>query len=485
MVTPVRRRTDLRECRYVSISEPPSTNTQIILSAYPQIFHQLSDEQIQISSKALSQPMPPRHSHDSQTRIFNLDIAKVLFQCSALMYERTSEPLQGALKSTREALHKALPSQKPTVDPSISQPGEVLQTAVGSATAKKILASLHQNNNEESEMASFAARLKIEYATVSELNSQSSAFCGCFWDPKSNYIIVAFKGTEPTEFDEWAGDFSYEPVEAGDYIRGFGRVHGGFMERIFPRRIEPGERLPYCESFCHYIKVRLSISYHISISIDTIRDAVRHTATSLSQNLPLGTKINVWFTGHSLGTALASLVYARAVNEPHEFGEDVVLRDAYLFATPIIADVQSVRAFHNRLNHDPRRMMWRVTNGLDAVATALPDAGDNTAIPLGEYNLFSFAHLGMELTLREAPQKSVVGGNAFPHGTIVRIESGVTTRPGPATPPHKVSAADEQAIEKLHKWEKIPILGRVLAHAPALYWYMLQNIQLGECEWQD
>jgi hypothetical protein len=84
-------------------------------------------------------------------------------------------------------------------------------------------------------MASFAARLKIEYATVSELNSQTSAFCGCFWDPKSNYIIVAFKGTSPTEFVEWAGDFSYEPVDAGDYIRGFGRVHGGFMERMFSR----------------------------------------------------------------------------------------------------------------------------------------------------------------------------------------------------------------------------------------------------------
>jgi hypothetical protein len=76
-------------------------------SAYPQIFRQLSDEQIQISRKALSQPMPPRHSHDTQTRIFNLDIAKILFQCSALMYERTSEPLQGALETTREALQQA------------------------------------------------------------------------------------------------------------------------------------------------------------------------------------------------------------------------------------------------------------------------------------------------------------------------------------------------------------------------------------------
>jgi len=222
----------------------PSVHTQIISLAYPKIFHELSVEQIQEGHKALSQPMPPRDSPDPQIRIFNLDIAKILLQCSALMYEHTSRPLQDALETTREAL----PSQKPTVDPSISQPGEVLQSAVGSTNAKQISASLHEHNDEESEMARFAARLGIKYAIVSELNSQTSAFCACFWDPKSNYIILAFKGTSPTEFVEWAGDFSYEPVDAGDHIRGFGRVHGGFMERVFPRRIQPGARLPYCES---------------------------------------------------------------------------------------------------------------------------------------------------------------------------------------------------------------------------------------------
>jgi Lipase (class 3) len=223
----------------------------------------------------------------------------------------------------------------------------------------------------------------------------------------------------------------------------------------------------------------------LNVSIDTIRDAVRHTAAHLKQNLPPETNINVWFTGHSLGTALASLVYARAINEPHEFGRDVVLRDAYLFATPILADVQSVHAFHNRLNHDSRRSMWRITNGLDAVATALPDSGDNMSFRLSPYNLFSFAHLGMELTLREAPAKSVVRGNAFAHGTRVHIESAVEPQPKPAHPPHGIDAADERAIEVLLKLEKIPILGRLLAHGPAPYWYMLQNVQLGECEWHD
>ena len=211
---------------------------------YPQIFEQLSDEQIHVGLEALSQPMPPLHSHDTETRTFNLDIAKILFQCSALMYERTPEPLDGALKLTRQAQQTAQPPQNPAVGASISQPGGVLQSAVGSVPAERISASL-QNNTAESVMIRFANRLGVKYSTVSDLDSQTSAFCGCFWDPRSTYIILAFRGTSPTDFVEWATDFAYEPVDAGLHIRGFGRVHGGFMERIFPRRIQRGGRLPY------------------------------------------------------------------------------------------------------------------------------------------------------------------------------------------------------------------------------------------------
>jgi len=177
--------------------------------------------------------MPP-HEHSTQTRIFNLDIARILLQCSAIMYEHTSEPLQAALERIREAPQTAPPSQNASVDPSVPRPGEAPQNAVGPTAAEEILRD-------------FTEKLGIKYATVSELNSQTAAFCRCFWHPKEKYIILAFRGTGPTDFIEWAVDFSYEPMDAGDYIRGFGRVHGGFMERVFPRRIQPGARLPYCE----------------------------------------------------------------------------------------------------------------------------------------------------------------------------------------------------------------------------------------------
>ena len=71
---------------------------------------------------------------------------------------------------------------------------------------------------------------------------------------RATILFVArrsIKGTEPTEFVEWVGNFSYEPVYAGDYIRGFGRVHGAY----FPATHRAGARMP-CGTF--HIEVRLS-----------------------------------------------------------------------------------------------------------------------------------------------------------------------------------------------------------------------------------
>ena len=106
----------------------------------------------------------------------------------------------------------------------------------------------------------------------------------------------------------------------GGCVADAGAAHGGFVDKIFPRRIKPGARLPY----------------------DTIREAVKATSKYLLADKPAGTQVNVWTTGHSLGCALASLVYARQINEPRDLGKSVMVRDAYLFAAPILCDVDSV-----------------------------------------------------------------------------------------------------------------------------------------------
>ncbi|CCA68255.1 hypothetical protein PIIN_02120 [Serendipita indica DSM 11827] len=437
-------------------------------AAYPSIFRNTTANEPSViaAREALARPMPPRGNiHDQESpRIFNLDVAKFMFQCAALMYERSSSPLLDALETTRNNFDAAAVKspENSSVVPDIADPGRVLKEVVGTEAARAVSECLHLCNEEENEMTRFAAKLGMKYSTVSELNSQTSACAGLFWDPSSTYIILAFKGTEPGEFIEWTDDFTYEPRDAGDWIRGFGKVHGGFMNRIFPRKLGVGSRVPYY----------------------TIRDAVRHTAAHLLEKNPPGTKINLWLTGHSLGTAVASLVYARALNEPRDFGPRVVLRDAFMFGTPIICDVPSAHAFHNRLYHDERRTLWRITNAYDCVATALPDWGDDLRMTLSPSNLFSFAHLGVELQMHPAPRnKVIISGNAMPHGSPVFIETAVRQLDGGAAT--SASQEIEQARQKIAFLLKVPLLGRLVAHGTAPYWDELQRVQTGRVEWED
>ncbi|KAG8803139.1 hypothetical protein FRC18_007374, partial [Serendipita sp. 400] len=104
-------------------------------ASYPSIFRNTRADEptILAARRVLSSPFPARHRYspngaatyhpehghyhyrqeegeekeDESTerpRVFNLDVAKLLFQCAALMYERTSSPLLDALETTRNRI---------------------------------------------------------------------------------------------------------------------------------------------------------------------------------------------------------------------------------------------------------------------------------------------------------------------------------------------------------------------------------------------
>ena len=87
------------------------------------------------------------------------------------------------------------------------------------------------------------------------------------------------------------------------------------------------------------------------------------------------------------------------------------------FATPIIILQQSVHAFHNRLNHDPRDVAGHQYNELDVVvATALPGASDDRVIGSGNSICSALRTSGWSSRSMGHLRKVTCAGTPFPTG---------------------------------------------------------------------
>ena len=147
------------------------------------------------------------------------------------MYERTSHTTLHAASVTSEHAALNLPEHflGDTSHPSI---GERISELCGDEGAEAVDASLHANSREENTIKRIAReRLGLVFTTVSELNSAGAAFCGLFWDPEDNFIIVSFKGTNPVDYMEWTTDFTCNMRQAGQWLSEFGRGEC-FAERV-------------------------------------------------------------------------------------------------------------------------------------------------------------------------------------------------------------------------------------------------------------
>ena len=122
-------------------------------------------------------------------------------QCASLMYELTTHTTHVGAEATRVA-HSCYrnPTSFSLAD---SRPGMHILDHCGAPGVSAVVSALHSTNVEEQTIRSIAkTRLGLCYSTVSELNSLGSAFCGLFWDPQEAFVIVAFRGTSPTDFGE-------------------------------------------------------------------------------------------------------------------------------------------------------------------------------------------------------------------------------------------------------------------------------------------
>jgi len=231
--------------------------------------------------------------------------------------------------------------------------------------------------DDEKEVKKQAEELNVNFTTISELNTDDGgSFCGMFWSDTENFIVVAFKGTTPTNFAEWLGNLTFQCVDARNYL--FGQVHRGFYNYLFPIDEESAGKNYPCQK---------------------IIEAINCKANTLKKRN--GRKVNLWITGHSLGGALATLFYARLlnINYSHDAWE---LQGAVTFASPAVGDINFATQLASLIN-DPRnvnRPLWRIVLDDDIVPKMPYRACDKRMRKYGyHYNvLMNYAQAGDKIT---------------------------------------------------------------------------------------
>ncbi|CAG8749596.1 9294_t:CDS:2, partial [Ambispora leptoticha] len=294
-----------------------------------------------------------------QTRQFNLDIAETLLLMSAIVYERDDLKVHEAHKQIQK-----LASERDTI------------TRDAYEEIENKLRDSEQRIREQADI------WDLEFTSLSELNSLGGPFAGMFWSVKHNFIVVVFKGTTPTNFEDFLVDAMIQRVDARSYV--FGEVHEGFYTSLFP---ETDHVTPRGHASSPYIAIIKEIRKKAAI--------IRERNAQLSP--PIHAPVNIWVTGHSLGAALSTLFYSRLLNSPADLGPNCILRDGYLFGTPAIGDADFAAEYAAISNtpFDRQNTLWRIIDDTDII-TKLPPGFEDPSIRRfsNKFSVLNYAHVG-------------------------------------------------------------------------------------------
>lgn len=146
-------------------------------------------------------------------------------------------------------------------------------------------------------------------------------------------------------------DASFQKVDSRAFLHG--KNHAGFLTTLFPddNGTTRGDDPILSLASAPYGRIAFSI---------------RRLAKDLSID---GKPVPLWITGHSLGAAIASLIYARFSKCPEDLGKQVVLRDAYCFGTPATGDTDFAAGYSSSVSipYDNPNTLWRVINDHDLI----------------------------------------------------------------------------------------------------------------------
>ncbi|KAI8337028.1 Alpha/Beta hydrolase protein [Chlamydoabsidia padenii] len=287
---------------------------------------------------------------DQNELIFDISIAQTMTVLSALVYERDGELVKEAY------------------DVFVDNADDISES-----TEEKMRELLSKS---EQRIREIAEPYGLRFEGISELKSLGGPFCGVFWSETYPCLIVCFKGTTPTNYEEFLVDCSIQRADARPYL--FGAAHQGFYDSVFPTTDfgENDKRDPY--------------------------QAILNALHEKAKKLYPGQKVQVWVTGHSLGAAMSCLLFARWLKCPEDLKDQLELRDAYVIGTPAVGDDSFASMFASHCNTPVHRRstLWRVVNKQDLICR-LPVGYDNRIFGrfVSKWDFFNYAHVGHEILI--------------------------------------------------------------------------------------
>jgi hypothetical protein len=197
-------------------------------------------------------------------------------------------------------------------------------------------------------------------------------------DADASVVVVAFRGTEALNWQDWATDFDFSYYK----IRGLGRVHMGFLEALgLGTRRDPSTlraaganlaRKASSEDHHHDHRHRPNAAEYrptSGIDIDPSDKTLAYDAISrkLNEVLDANPKAKLYVTGHSLGGALATLFVALRLFENQ--GTDPRLGGVFTFGQPRVGDEAFVEYMETHLGQasPSQRKYFRVVFWTDIV----------------------------------------------------------------------------------------------------------------------
>jgi hypothetical protein len=331
------------------------TDQNPILWADPQLFQHMPPDRV-AHAKSILASSAQNMFLDSDTKRpvgeFSVDVAQLLLLMSALMYLRVSNS-----NNEEEALREIRKQAK-------------------------------------------AWNLKFEFVAQLAGGRFGGPFCGMFSsEGPTPFVVVAFKGTTPFDYAEWAGDFDITRTVA-PFLDG--RVHKGFYDKLFPDLdTKAARKHPYGEI------------------IDALKEKIKALGSETKQPVP------VWVTGHSLGAAMATVFVSRLLKCPGDLDLDTYqLMDCYNFGCPAIGDSDYAIAVESNQNMPISRksVIWRFIDDADIV-TRVPLAYENINIlsRLDVDTFHNYAHVGVPIRLYWKGTKPTVYPQFYSTGIKVQM----------------------------------------------------------------